>query len=75
MTGSPWVTYSVLQASLVPTGLAHCIADQCLLDDGKGERERMETRCSFHGNVQKKRESDWGRGELKKKKRRSLTEI
>lgn len=32
------------------------------------ERQRMETRCSFHGNTPKKWESDWGWGELKKKK-------
>jgi len=73
VTGSPAVTYAVLQTSLVPAGLAHCITDQCLSDaaseqghDGKGENGNQ---MQFPWQRPKKRESDWGWGEFKKKKK------
>lgn len=67
------MTYSVLQASLVPAGLAHYITDQWLSNaaskqkhDGKGENGNQ---MQFPWQHPKKRESDWGWKEFKKKRR------
>lgn len=67
------MTYSVLQASLVPAGLAHYITDQWLSNaaskqkhDGKGENGNQ---MQFPWQHPKKRESDWGWKEFKKKKK------
>lgn len=70
------MTYSVLQASLVPAGLAHYITDQWLSNaaskqkhDGKGENGNQ---MQFPWQHPKKRESDWGWKEFKEKKKRRL---